>query len=139
MSSSSTSIRIARTRCGSRVATRRRTSFCFPVSETWGWGSLALLGAYHGLNPAMGWLFAVALGMQEHSGQAVLAALRPDRARPCGVDRSDGRGARARLCSAAAAVARAQRRGAADRLRRLEAGAPAPPALGGHAARLRAT
>jgi len=47
------------------------------VSATWGWGSLALLGAYHGLNPAMGWLFAVALGMQERSGRAVLAALPP--------------------------------------------------------------
>ncbi|MGW4638991.1 hypothetical protein ACWEN6_10700 [Sphaerisporangium sp. NPDC004334] len=26
-----------------------------------------LLGAFHGLNPAMGWLFAVARGLQEHS------------------------------------------------------------------------
>jgi hypothetical protein len=47
------------------------------VSEAWGWGSLALLGAYHGLNPAMGWLFAVALGMQRRTGRAVLAALPP--------------------------------------------------------------
>jgi hypothetical protein len=47
------------------------------VSETWAWSSLALLGAYHGVNPAMGWLFAVALGMQERSGRAVLAALPP--------------------------------------------------------------
>ena len=47
------------------------------MSEAWGWSSLALLGAYHGLNPAMGWLFAVALGMQERSGGAVLAALLP--------------------------------------------------------------
>ena len=27
--------------------------------------TLLLLGAFHGLNPAMGWLFAVALGLQE--------------------------------------------------------------------------
>jgi hypothetical protein len=38
---------------------------------------MALLGAYHGLNPAMGWLFAVGLGMQERSGRAVLRALPP--------------------------------------------------------------
>jgi hypothetical protein len=47
------------------------------VSEKWAWSSLALLGAYHGMNPAMGWLFAVALGMQERSGGAVLSALLP--------------------------------------------------------------
>ena len=29
------------------------------------WLMLALLGAYHGINPAMGWLFAVGLGLQE--------------------------------------------------------------------------
>ncbi len=31
---------------------------------------MLLLGAYHGLNPGMGWLFAVALGMQEQRGSA---------------------------------------------------------------------
>jgi hypothetical protein len=36
-----------------------------------------LLGAGHGLNPGMGWLFAVALGLQERSGQAVWRALGP--------------------------------------------------------------
>lgn len=36
-----------------------------------------LLGAYHGLNPAMGWLFAVALGLQERRLSAVLRALVP--------------------------------------------------------------
>ena len=39
--------------------------------------SAAALGAFHGLNPAMGWLFAVALGLQEHRRRAVLAALVP--------------------------------------------------------------
>jgi hypothetical protein len=39
--------------------------------------TLFLLGAYHGINPGMGWLFAVALGMQERSAQAVLRALAP--------------------------------------------------------------
>jgi hypothetical protein len=36
-----------------------------------------LLGAYHGINPGMGWLFAVALGMQERSGAAVGRSLLP--------------------------------------------------------------
>jgi hypothetical protein len=35
------------------------------------------LGAFHGMNPGMGWLFAVALGMQERKGSAVLRALLP--------------------------------------------------------------
>lgn len=39
--------------------------------------TLALLGAYHGLNPAMGWLFAVGLGMQDRDRRAVLRALPP--------------------------------------------------------------
>jgi hypothetical protein len=47
------------------------------VIETWPWLALALLGAYHGLNPAMGWLFAVALGLQERRRGAVLQALPP--------------------------------------------------------------
>ena len=28
----------------------------------WAWAAMFLLGAYHGINPGMGWLFAVALG-----------------------------------------------------------------------------
>ncbi len=47
------------------------------MSESWPWLALALLGAYHGLNPAMGWLFAVALGLQERRRSAVLQALPP--------------------------------------------------------------
>jgi uncharacterized membrane protein len=47
------------------------------VSESWPWLTLAVLGAYHGLNPAMGWLFAVALGLQEQRRGAVLQALPP--------------------------------------------------------------
>jgi hypothetical protein len=38
---------------------------------------LLLLGAWHGVNPAMGWLFAVALGLQEHRRSAVWRALPP--------------------------------------------------------------
>ncbi len=36
-----------------------------------------LLGAYHGINPAMGWLFAVALGMQDRSSRGVWRSLPP--------------------------------------------------------------
>ncbi|HWO13696.1 MAG TPA: hypothetical protein VNN80_29540 [Polyangiaceae bacterium] len=44
----------------------------------WGpWLTLATLGAYHGVNPAMGWLFAVSRGLQERSGRAVALALPP--------------------------------------------------------------
>jgi hypothetical protein len=41
------------------------------------WGMLVALGAFHGINPAMGWLFAVALGMQEQRRGAVIRALVP--------------------------------------------------------------
>jgi hypothetical protein len=46
-------------------------------TELWPWMSLALLGAFHGLNPAMGWLFAVALGLQERRMKTVVVALAP--------------------------------------------------------------
>ncbi|HET8622321.1 MAG TPA: hypothetical protein VFM14_02040 [Gemmatimonadales bacterium] len=41
------------------------------------WLALAALGAGHGLNPGMGWLFAVALGLQEGRSRAVWRALSP--------------------------------------------------------------
>ena len=47
------------------------------MSSAWPWLALVLLGAYHGINPGMGWLFAVALGLQEKSRKAVLHALLP--------------------------------------------------------------
>ncbi|WP_425489469.1 hypothetical protein [Nonomuraea typhae] len=37
--------------------------------------AIVLLGAFHGLNPAMGWLFAVARGLQERSRGRMLASL----------------------------------------------------------------
>ena len=44
--------------------------------ELWPWvATLTVLGVYHGINPAMGWLFAVALGLQERRLSAVLRAL----------------------------------------------------------------
>jgi hypothetical protein len=47
------------------------------LNENWPWLALVGLGAYHGLNPAMGWLFAVALGLQERRLGAVLRAFPP--------------------------------------------------------------
>jgi len=44
---------------------------------TWTWWALSALGAGHGVNPGMGWLFAVALGMQEGRSLAVWRALPP--------------------------------------------------------------
>lgn len=45
--------------------------------ELWAWGALFLLGAWHGINPAMGWLFAVALGLQRQNSRAVWQSLLP--------------------------------------------------------------
>lgn len=38
---------------------------------------MAAFGAFHGLNPAMGWLFALALGLQRRSERAIALALIP--------------------------------------------------------------
>jgi hypothetical protein len=47
------------------------------TEATLSWPALLALGAGHGINPAMGWLFAVALGLQRESRGAVWAALGP--------------------------------------------------------------
>jgi hypothetical protein len=47
------------------------------VTVAWPWIVIAGLGAFHGLNPAMGWLFAVAIGLQRDSFRAVLLSLLP--------------------------------------------------------------
>ncbi|HEX2726220.1 MAG TPA: hypothetical protein VHN20_10405 [Beijerinckiaceae bacterium] len=44
---------------------------------SWAWLTLAGLGAFHGLNPAMGWLFAVALGLYRGEQRTVLLSLVP--------------------------------------------------------------
>ena len=43
--------------------------------NAWPWIALALLGAWHGLNPGMGWLFAVSLGLQNRSRVAIFQAI----------------------------------------------------------------
>jgi len=47
------------------------------VSDLWPWLAVFGLGIFHGINPAMGWLFAVALGLQEQKRTAVFRALPP--------------------------------------------------------------
>jgi hypothetical protein len=46
-------------------------------TTVWPWAALLVLGAFHGINPAMGWLFAVALGLQEGRAGAVWRAIPP--------------------------------------------------------------
>jgi hypothetical protein len=45
--------------------------------SNWDAGATLLLGAFHGLNPAMGWLFALAIGFQARSRRAVVGAFGP--------------------------------------------------------------
>jgi hypothetical protein len=47
------------------------------VSHTGEWVTLAALGAYHGLNPGMGWLFAVSQGLQAGERRAVTRSFLP--------------------------------------------------------------
>lgn len=47
------------------------------IAHTGVWATLIVLGVYHGINPAMGWLFAVSQGMQNRSRRAVLSSLLP--------------------------------------------------------------
>jgi hypothetical protein len=47
------------------------------MTAWWPWDVLIILGAYHGLNPGMGWLFAVARGLQERSRSAVWQSFLP--------------------------------------------------------------
>ena len=41
------------------------------------WLLLLALGAFHGLNPGMGWLFALSLGLQQHSERVIWLSLLP--------------------------------------------------------------
>jgi hypothetical protein len=47
------------------------------IAGSWPWLALVGLGMFHGINPAMGWLFAVALGMHENRRAVVLVSLLP--------------------------------------------------------------
>jgi hypothetical protein len=47
------------------------------MTAAWPWLVIAGLGVFHGVNPAMGWLFAVALGLHRWSRAVVLQSLIP--------------------------------------------------------------
>jgi len=47
------------------------------MTALWPWLALTGLGMFHGVNPAMGWLFAVALGLHRQRRQVVLLSLAP--------------------------------------------------------------
>ena len=47
------------------------------MTDAWPPLVFAGLGAFHGLNPAMGWLFAVALGLHRQSRSTVMVSLVP--------------------------------------------------------------
>src|SRR5579872_4831614 len=66
-----------RTRCDSREATRPLIRSVFPHEHAASWIAVAAIGAFHGLNPGMGWLFALALGLQRRSERAIGLALIP--------------------------------------------------------------
>ena len=46
-------------------------------ADLWPWATLAAIGAFHGLNPAMGWLFAVAFGLHRGSRRVLFLSLGP--------------------------------------------------------------
>jgi len=103
-------------------------------AAVWPWAALALLGVYHGVNPGMGWLFAVGRGLQERRRSAVLGALLPIALGHEVVDRAGrgGGGADAGVRAAAHDPAGCGVR--PGRLRRVDAGPPArPPARLRHA------
>ena len=97
------------------------------------WLALAGLGAFHGLNPGMGWLFAVALGMQERKRTRGVAGAHSADARTRAGDCSGYRGrdgCRYRPGSWHAAVAGGSPAGRPGRAAVVPSRAPA---LGGHA------
>ena len=47
------------------------------AQHPWAWGAIVALGAWHGLNPGMGWLFAVSSGLQARRAEGVFRALPP--------------------------------------------------------------
>src|SRR5437660_10080978 len=60
-----------------RVRPERRPDPCRMPAELWPWLALAGLGFFHGINPAMGWLFAVALGLHRQSRRIMVMAWVP--------------------------------------------------------------
>src|SRR6266851_2220209 len=73
---------IAPIRCAWKAATARPIPIAIrkervAMTELSPWLVLAGLGAFHGINPAMGWLFATALGLHRRSRRVVWLSLIP--------------------------------------------------------------
>ena len=100
------------------------------------WQAMVLLGAYHGINPGMGWLFAVALGMQQAARAACGARCR--RSRSATPPPSASSLLTAALAQARGPARRAEspRRVDADDARALPAVASSASAIRRHAGRL---
>lgn len=47
------------------------------MSPGWAWAAIIGLGMFHGINPGMGWLFALSNGMQAGNARGLLRALPP--------------------------------------------------------------
>jgi hypothetical protein len=70
-------VRFVLIRYGWRVAMHPLTHFAIPLDSVGPWLAMVGFGAYHGLNPGMGWLFALALGLQQRSERAIWMSLFP--------------------------------------------------------------
>ena len=90
-----------------------------------------LLGAFHGLNPGMGWLFAVALGMQERRPSRGVAGDDAADAGPRSRYRRGGAGCRGRRGGRPGPLVEIPRGDHSDRARRIPAGSPPASAAGG--------
>ena len=53
------------------------THSAIPPDVLWPWLAVIGFGAFHGINPGMGWLFALSLGLQRQSSRAIWLALLP--------------------------------------------------------------
>src|SRR5690606_29979576 len=75
--SSWTSARCARIRCVWRAAMPLQIPTVTPLESIAPWLVMVGFGAYHGLNPGMGWLFALSLGLQQRSERAIWKSIGP--------------------------------------------------------------
>ena len=78
------------------------------------WQAMVFLGAYHGINPGMGWLFAVALGIAARQRARCVACTTADPGRSCPLGRCCARDRRTGADRRAARRAQRPRRGDVD-------------------------
>ena len=103
------------------------------MTNLWPWLVLLGLGALHGINPGMGWLFAVCLGLQERRRKAVLAALPPIALGPRPLGRAGGRAHCRAACPFECQRFAIRLRGTPRWIRSLSGRARSPSAMGRNA------